>query len=278
MHRDLDVFGDRPHDRQRPAQSPSRSAAVYTPTTPGIAAAASCRSSRWSRARTGVRTTRHPHHARHRHVVDVAAPAPVSSFAVLLAKDAAADVRVRGRHRSSLRPSRRSSVRRHPGSARRCSGSRCSGRGCPRATRGRPPRSSVGFSLQVADRRHDHARRAVPALQAVVAWKASCKRVHLAARRPCPSIVVTSRPSACSGEHRAGLHRLAVDEHRAGAARGGVAADVGAGEPKLLPEEVDEQRSRFHVGVLRRAVHSQGHLGHGEPPSSVRMSRGDSRG
>ena len=35
--------------------------------------------------------------------------------------------------------------------------------------------------------------------------------------------------------------RLAVEVHRAGAARGRVAADVGAGEVELLPQRVDEQ-------------------------------------
>ena len=54
----------------------------------------------------------------------------------------------------------------------------------------------VGLSLQQVDRRHDHARRAVAALQAVLLPEAFLQRMQL--RRPCasPSIVVTVEPSA----------------------------------------------------------------------------------
>ena len=51
------------------------------------------------------------------------------------------------------------------------------------------------------------------------------------------------------GEHRARLHRLAVEVDRARAARGRVAADVRAGQPEPLAEVVDEQRARFDLVV-----------------------------
>src|SRR3989442_397426 len=56
------------------------------------------------------------------------------------------------------------------------------------------------------------------------------------------------------GEHRARLHRATVEEHRAGAAVGGVAADVRAGHPEVLAEEMDKERARIDVDVVRRSV------------------------
>jgi hypothetical protein len=52
-------------------------------------------------------------------------------------------------------------------------------------------------------------------------------------------------------QDRAGLHRDAVERHRAGAALRGVAADVGAGEAQLITEEVDEESAgRDSSGAL----------------------------
>ena len=54
------------------------------------------------------------------------------------------------------------------------------------------------------------------------------------------------------GEHRAALDRLAVEEHGAGAAVGGVAAGVGAGEPEALAEQVGEQQPGLDLGACAR--------------------------
>ena len=43
------------------------------------------------------------------------------------------------------------------------------------------------------------------------------------------------------------LTRLAVDMHDAGAALGGVAADMGAGQPQILAQELDQQRARLDI-------------------------------
>ena len=43
------------------------------------------------------------------------------------------------------------------------------------------------------------------------------------------------------GEHQARAHRLAVDEDGAGAADAVLAADVGAGEPEVVAQEVRQQ-------------------------------------
>ena len=56
-------------------------------------------------------------------------------------------------------------------------------------------------------------------------------------------MVVTARAVGLGGEHRARLHRLAVEQHGARAARRGVAADVGAGEAEHVAQVLHEQRA-----------------------------------
>ena len=51
-------------------------------------------------------------------------------------------------------------------------------------------------------------------------------------------------------QHGAGLDRLAVDMHDAGAALAGVAADMGAGQAQLLAQELDQQRARLDLGRM----------------------------
>ena len=58
---------------------------------------------------------------------------------------------------------------------------------------------------------------------------------------------MTLAPFDLRREHVARLDRAAVDEHRAGAALRGVAADVRAGEGELVAQEIDEQRARVDV-------------------------------
>ena len=55
-------------------------------------------------------------------------------------------------------------------------------------------------------------------------------------------MVVIGRAVGLHGEHRARLRAAAVDEHRAGAALAGVAADVRAGEIEVFAQEVREQQ------------------------------------
>ena len=73
------------------------------------------------------------------------------------------------------------------------------------------------------------------------------------------------------GQQRARLHRLAVEQHGAGAARRRVASHVGAGQPEGLSEEVHEERARLHIGFAWRPVHGDGDMRHGEP--SFRTAR-----
>ena len=55
-------------------------------------------------------------------------------------------------------------------------------------------------------------------------------------------------------EDRAALDALAVEVDDAGAALAGVAADVGAGQPKIVAQEVDEQEPGLDFGRVGRTV------------------------
>ena len=104
----------------------------------------------------------------------------------------------------------------------------------------------VGLLGEQAGRRHDHPRRAVAALQPVVLHERLLHRVQLAVggealdREDVGAV-------GLDGEHRAALHRLAVDVDGARAARRRVAADVRAGQLELLAQELHEQRPRLDV-------------------------------
>ena len=91
-----------------------------------------------------------------------------------------------------------------------------------------------------------------PHCSACASWNASLQRV-LAVRRS-PSTVRSERPSRLHGEHQARAHRLAVDQHRAGAADAVLAADLGAGQPELVAQEVGQQRPRLDLDVVGAAV------------------------
>src|SRR5439155_14804818 len=121
--------------------------------------------------------------------------------------------------------------------------------------------SRVVELLQQRHGRHYEARRAVAALEGVVLVEGTLDMVELAVRgeafdrRDLGAV-------GLHGEDGAGLDRLAVDQDRAGAAGGRVAADVRAGEPELLAEEVDEQLPRFDLRLMPRAVHGDRDLPH----------------
>src|SRR5262245_10754881 len=130
----------------------------------------------------------------------------------------------------------------------------------------------VRVLLQVADRRHDHARRAVPALEAVVAMDRLLDRVHLPVgrqpldRRDLPAVDL-------HGEQVARLDGLTVHQDGARTARRGIASDVGPGEPEGLPEEVHEERARLDVRRARDPVDGDRHVGHGSPFPRVNSDR-----
>jgi Rrf2 family protein len=94
---------------------------------------------------------------------------------------------------------------------------------------------------QLADG-HDHAGGAVAALEGVFVLEGLLNWVERAfawygQALDCGYLVTVG----LGRQDRAGLHRYPVQGHRAGAALGGVAADVGAGEAQVVAEEVDEK-------------------------------------
>ena len=71
---------------------------------------------------------------------------------------------------------------------------------------------------------------------------------------PRPSTVSIRQPSSLHGEHQAGAHAVAVDQHRAGAAHAVLAADMRAGEPERVAQEIGEQQARLDRSLVGRAV------------------------
>src|SRR5262249_54144423 len=61
----------------------------------------------------------------------------------------------------------------------------------------------------------------------------------------------------------AGLHGDAVEMDHAGAALRGVAANMGAGQPQMFAQELDQEGTGIDVGGDGFAVHRHGYCGHG---------------
>ena len=112
----------------------------------------------------------------------------------------------------------------------------------------------IGVLLQQRDRRHHEPGRAVAALQCVLLVERLLHRVELVAVRE--ALDRRHLAAVClHREHRARLDRLAVEQHRARAARGRVAADVRPLQSELLAQEVREELPRLDVRFAARAVH-----------------------
>src|ERR1041384_918855 len=104
----------------------------------------------------------------------------------------------------------------------------------------------IRVALEQRVRDEHHARRAEPTLQAVLLVEA-----RLDGRQASPACEAfdggDGAPARLHCQLGAGLDRLAVDEHRAGAAARGVAPDVRAGEAQVGAQEVDQQHARLDV-------------------------------
>ena len=81
----------------------------------------------------------------------------------------------------------------------------------------------------------------MPHCAAPCARKDACSADSLPLARP--STVRTARPCDGRRRHQAGADRLAVEQHRAGAAVAGVAADLGAGQPQLVAQHRRQPRA-----------------------------------
>jgi hypothetical protein len=112
----------------------------------------------------------------------------------------------------------------------------------------------VRILLQEADGGHDHARRAVAALQPVRLVEGLLHRMPHTILRDAPDggdLV----PVSLYREDRARLYRLTVDVHRAGPATRRIASWMYAPDPKVLPEMMEQQQPRFHLGHVGVPVH-----------------------
>ena len=117
------------------------------------------------------------------------------------------------------------------------------------------------------ERGHDHAWRAEAALQAVVLAESLLHRMQRAIRFGQALDGGDLGALTLQRERGAGLGRDAVDMNDASAALRGVAADMRAGQPQILAQELHQQGARFDVAGDGFAVHRHGHGRHDLPPN-----------
>ncbi|MGY4596536.1 hypothetical protein ACVWXL_004282 [Bradyrhizobium sp. GM22.5] len=128
----------------------------------------------------------------------------------------------------------------------------------------------VALAMDDVDRGHDHAGRAEAALQAMVFAEGLLHRMQ---RRAVGGQALDRLDLVAVGHHGergAGLHGLAVQMHDASAALRGVAADMGAGEPQILAQELHQQGAGIDIGRDRIAVHDEGDFCHKHSLSAPR--------
>src|SRR6185437_575328 len=127
------------------------------------------------------------------------------------------------------------------------------------------------MALDDIDRRHDHARGAVAALQAVIVAERRLHRMQLVALRDALDGGDAGTRSL-SRQHGAGLHGPAVDMDDAGAALAGVTADMGASKVEVFAQEMDQKRPVLDIDGDRLAVHCQFDCRHIIPPGEFIIS------
>src|SRR5262245_47824162 len=127
-------------------------------------------------------------------------------------------------------------------------------------------------------RAHQHAWGAEAALQAVLLPEALLQRMECAALGETLD-GLDAAAVGLDGEDRAALHRATVQAHGAGATARRVTADVGAGQPEVLPDEVHEQRTGADLTGVLLAVDGDGDrvLAHDRAPWARSMARRTAR-
>src|SRR3954471_16202431 len=115
----------------------------------------------------------------------------------------------------------------------------------------------VGRLAQESGQRGQHARRAEPALQAVLFPERLLQRAESAVRCGEPLRRNHITGVGLHREHDAGAHRLAVEQHGACAAHAVLAAQMRSREPQLAAQEVGEVQARFHLARMPLAVHGE---------------------
>ena len=115
----------------------------------------------------------------------------------------------------------------------------------------------VRVGLEEADRRHDEPGHAEGALEALLVDDRLLHRMQRAVGGGQPFDRDDVPVAHGVRQHRARIVRHIVDEHRAGAALGAVAAKLGAGEPQLVAQRHGERFLLHHVDASRLAVDVQ---------------------
>src|SRR4029450_946518 len=207
-----------------PAHSPARSAPLQAPTTPGISSALETSTFSVARWPTGIRTTARcsmPGSVR----LSTKLPCPVMSEASSLRRT---DVPTNFSVIAISTPSGLGAGHRAGAVEDRFHDVLVAGAAAEVPLEGLAHLfvGRVGVLLQEAGGRHDHAGRAVATLETVVAVERVLDRMHLpVGGDPLDRGDLTTL--GLEGEERARLHRLAVEQNGARAARRGVATDVG---------------------------------------------------
>jgi hypothetical protein len=124
---------------------------------------------------------------------------------------------------------------------------------------------------------HQHPRRADAALGPTVPYEGLLHRAQLATSRE--SFDRGDLPTADLTErHETGADRLAVQAHRARTAVAGVAADLGAGQPEVVAEDIAQPAHRVALDRDLEAVdaerrHGRRDVGHASTPATARRTR-----
>ena len=106
--------------------------------------------------------------------------------------------------------------------------------------------------------RHQHPRRARPALRAAAREEGGLERGEAVARAQ--ALDRLDAPALrLAGRDEARAHLVAVDPHRARAAVAGVAADLGPREPEVLAQDVDQATAPVRLDLDRAAVDLEPH-------------------
>src|SRR5467141_2149203 len=105
----------------------------------------------------------------------------------------------------------------------------------------------------------EHARGAVPALEAVVLPESLLYRVELRALRQSFDRQYLGAIDLL-GEEQARLHQFPVQDDGAGSALADNAADVRAREPQLVPEEIGQEGPRLGAARVLLTVDGQADL------------------
>jgi hypothetical protein len=123
----------------------------------------------------------------------------------------------------------------------------------------------IGVPLQQRDRAHDHAGRAVAALEGADLDEGALHRMQAAAARQ-PLDGGDGPAGNVREADLAGPRGRTVEENGAGAARTLAAARLRAGQPELLAEHVQQTPIRLERHLARHPIHDDlGGASHARP-------------